>query len=469
MIRRPASLTRQLALLYAAIAAASFAAAGLYLHQSFAAELERQDDIELIGKVELVRHMLSEFSSPEALRRDTHLIVDAMVGHRGLLLDIRSADDRTIVAGAVAAKATAAVPIGTAQTPTLADIRNSTTVDGAPARTISALGRVGSHPQGDDVTIVLVNDRSGTIALLRSYRNRMLAAGTGGALLAGLLGFMVVSRGLRPLTVLATKAAQINIAHLDQRPQLAGGPSELHELVGAFNRMLDRVEEGVTRLSRFSSDLAHELRTPITVLLGETQVALTRQRSPAEYQAILASNVEELERLSRIVNDMLFLATVEDSKIALQRRQLDFGEELQKIAEFLEDLAAEHGLTITVEGDGTGSADPALLRRAVTNVVVNAIGHSLPNGVITLSVSRLSDAVAVTVHNIGPAIPSELQERIFERFFRGDRRRIAGPSFGLGLAIVQSIVHLHGGDVSVISSHEHGTTFRLVFPERATA
>lgn len=464
MSENRASLTRQLALLYAVIAAASFALAGVYLYRSLADQLDKRDEADLLGKVELIRHMLGEVDSQASLRANPHLFLDAMVGHHDLLIVLRSMDGETLATNVQAGTSLpepALVPADRQPVPDdIASWRSST---GASARLVAASGRVGGIA-GEEAHIILARVTSERSLLLLEYRNDALAAAIGGTLLAGLLGFAVITSSLRPLHAIAAKARQISINRLDARLRLDSAPTELQALVVAFNEMLDRVQDGAARLSRFSSDLAHELRTPIAILLGETQVALSQNRSVSAYQALLASNIEELERLSRMVDNMLFLAKADDAKFATHLEWIDLGEELSRIGEYFAGIAAETGLQIAVTGAAMVNADRGLLRRAVSNLLANAIRHTPPHRDVTVSILREQNSIVIAVRNPGPPIPPSLQRRIFERFYRDDDQVANSTSFGLGLAIVRSIMQLHSGTVSVTSSGEKGTEFKLVFP-----
>jgi two-component system heavy metal sensor histidine kinase CusS len=221
--------------------------------------------------------------------------------------------------------------------------------------------------------------------------------------------------------------------------------------------------------------VAHDLRTPISNLLGQTQVTLSKPRSVEEYQSLLASNVEEFERLARMVENMLFLARADNAQVALRKVALDIRAELARIAEYFEGMAEERGVSIRI-GNGQSDADksayrielvadPILFRRAVNNLVANAIRYTPPDGTIDLSFARIENEVIVSVCNPGPAIEREHLSHMFDRFYRADPSRPdSALSAGLGLAIVASIVHLNGGRVQVESNLGDPTVFRLVFP-----
>ncbi|MYM24212.1 heavy metal sensor histidine kinase, partial [Duganella sp. FT135W] len=269
--------------------------------------------------------------------------------------------------------------------------------------------------------------------------------------------------GLRPLRVLAAHAARVTPGASGQRLDAGAAPSELQPLVDALNAMLARLQQSYARLSGFSADLAHEFRTPVTNLLGQSQVMLAQPRSGGEYEQLLVSNIEELERLARMIESMLFLARAGQDDVLLTRQPLVALDELRKVAELYESMAEEHGLRLACSGDGALLADPALLRRALSNLLSNAVRHAQPGSTIELHAAPLAQGVALSVSNCGAPIAAEHAPHLFERFYRADPARSAdGGSTGLGLAIVSAIMDLHGGTATL---HTVGAIarFTLVF------
>jgi two-component system heavy metal sensor histidine kinase CusS len=267
---------------------------------------------------------------------------------------------------------------------------------------------------------------------------------------------------------LARHAHGIGIANLGERLDRHGTPRELQPMIEAFNAMLDRLDRGVTQLSQVSTDMAHELRTPINNLLGETQVALQQNRSVEAYQQLLASNVEELERLTRMLDNMLFLARTDPASALSQRQELDAGDEMQRIADYFEGLAADVGVSIVARGSGVIWAEPMLLRRALANLCANAIKYGAADSTLQVEAIAEPDGSYLRVRNHGATIPPEHLSRLFERFYRADpSRERSAQSNGLGLSIVATIMQLHQGRYSV-SSAEGVTCFELFFPARET-
>ena len=281
----------------------------------------------------------------------------------------------------------------------------------------------------------------------------------------GLLGWFVVRRGLAPLQTIKRQAAAITANRLHTRLPVEAIPLELGDLASTLNDMLSRLEESFQRLSDFSSDLAHELRTPVSNLLTQTQVTLSRARTADEYRDILASNAEEFERLSRMIADMLFLAKAENNQLIPHPEPLELADEVAELLEFYGVLAEEKEIHLSVIGHGTVSGDRLMLRRAISNLLSNALRYTPVGGTVTVRIETQGDeAVKLTVENTGSCIAAEHLPRLFDRFYRTDsaRQRTTEGS-GLGLAITRSILIAHGGDVSV-SSAEGITRFTLSLP-----
>jgi len=318
-------------------------------------------------------------------------------------------------------------------------------------------------------TVQVALDISSDLALLADYRRTLLTVLGVGLLFAAAVGGWLARKGAQPLVEMTESARQVTASRLEERIAVLRWPAELAELALAFNSMLDRLEESFTRLSQFSADLAHELRTPINNLRGETEVALARSRTPAEYQQALASNMEEYERLSRMIDDLLFVARADNPKAVVKPVRFDARKEIDAVRDFYEALAEEQKVDLICEGQAWMNGDPMLFRRAVSNLVANAIQHTLAEGSVRISLYPLdSEALDLRVRDTGSGIASEHLPRVFDRFYRGDSCRPHAPGgSGLGLAIVRSIMHLHGGTASVESLLGHGTTVILKFPAAA--
>ncbi len=338
------------------------------------------------------------------------------------------------------------------------------TARNTPMRGISARAPTGIDGAAP-VVIGVATDISHHEQYMAGFRVTLWSFVAFAALLTGVLGWLAARRGLAPLKAMRQKAESITAQRLHARLAADAVPAELADLATTLNDMLARLEESFRRLSDFSSDLAHEFRTPISNLMTQTQVMLSRPRTPDEYREVLGSNIEEYERLSRMVADMLFIAKADEGQIVPTRERLELEPLVGDLVEFHRLVAEEKGVAIAGEGEGMILGDPLMVRRAIGNLLSNAIRHTPTGGRVSVSVRpSAEDQVEIDVANTGETSPPEHLPRLFDRFYRADPSRAGdGSHSGLGLAIVKSIVEAHGGNISVASAG--GTTcFALRFP-----
>lgn len=292
------------------------------------------------------------------------------------------------------------------------------------------------------------------------------------AFLSGLLGWWAARRGLAPLRLLQQRAASVTASQLDRRLPEESVPRELQGLVRELNRMLERLEEAFRRLSNFSSDLAHEMRTPVSNLLTQTQVALSRARSQQEYQETLASGAEELERLSRMIADMLFLARADNGLSLPSIQDVRLHDEIADLFEFYDALAEEEGVRFRASGQAVVRGNRLMLRRAFSNLISNAIRHAGEGGEVRIHIAERSETVSLTVENTGEPIPRSELPMIFDRFYRAEAARprhgSATGGLGLGLAITRAIIHAHDGEIAADSLGRR-TRFHVILPRSAAA
>jgi two-component system, OmpR family, heavy metal sensor histidine kinase CusS len=319
------------------------------------------------------------------------------------------------------------------------------------------------HPAGKAYTLQLAQDRSSDEQVERNFALLFIVVLFGGVVASALIAIVVTRRGLRPLREMTESLHRIGPDQLKERIGSIGWPHELQPLAIAFDQMLKRLDDSFTRLSQFSADLAHELRTPIANMLGETQVALTRDRTATEYRETLESTVAECERLSRIVDNLLFVARVDAASEPIARKQFDARAEVEKIAEFYQTVADDHHVTITCSGNGQIYADPDLFERAVGNLLDNALRFTPENGSIQIALREKESDFQVAISDNGCGIAPQHLPRVFDRFYRAESSR-SSDGAGLGLALVKSIVDLHGGSALIDSELGRGTTVKLVFP-----
>jgi len=464
----PYSLLRRLTLAFAAVAALVFALTGAYLYRSLSAELTRRDDIEIAGKLNQFLQLARSSGSTTALRADPAVFHEVLLSHPGVYLGIYDAANRPLVEHTDEAGNTLASVIARPEPADAATVAASPFTCAPPGIGTSRCVRAhATLPSGETIQVALARTATDRQSLLESYRVDIWLAAALGALLVGALGYAVASRGLRPVESLGRQTSRIEAHNLNARLDARGGPVELHELATSVNRMLDRLERAFVRLSQFSSDLAHDMRTPLANVISSSQVTLSRARTTDEYEALIDSNIEECERLQRMIENMLFLARTDNARQHLKAVELDAGAELRRLASYFQALADEAGVHLAVQGEAPVVADATLFRRAVSNLASNALEHAQAGSTIELTVSTRPGYAVVEVTNRGAAIPPEQIERIFERFYRIDSSRHgAARNAGLGLAIVKSIIELHRGKVEV-ESRDGRTTFALYFPSRA--
>lgn len=303
--------------------------------------------------------------------------------------------------------------------------------------------------------------------MFSEYRENLLAVLSIGLLASAMIGYGIARKGIRPVQEIASTVRRIRSSTLNERVSTSSLPSELSTLASTFNEMLDHLEDAFARLARFSSDIAHELRTPINNIRGEVEVTLGKARSPEEYREVLGSALEECLRLSRMIDSLLFLARAENPQTEIRREMLDVGEELSAVREFYDAAAGEAGvqLELAVSGAIAAQLDRTLFQRAVGNLIENALAHTNPGGHVRMEAIRDNGTLRVSVSDDGCGIPPEHIPRIFDRFHRVDPARSKnGGGAGLGLAIVKGIANLHGGDTQIESSVGHGTRVTLHVP-----
>jgi len=452
-VKRSASLTLRLTLLFATASTVVLLLLGTLIARAVEQHFEEQDLEVLSGKLELARHALEKVRSAEQMNAIAQLLDDSLVGHHGLAVVVKAPDGEILFA-------TRAADFPQALLARESDVLRPlvwTSAQGTPMRGITARVRTGLTAAAPAI-VAVATDISHHQQFMRSFRVTLWSFVVLAALLTGLLGWIAVRRGLSPLRAIRHEAEAITAQRLDSRLALAAVPADLADLVDTLNAMLARLEASFRRLSDFSSDLAHELRTPVSNLLTQTQVTLARPRAAEDYRDVLASNVEEFERLSRMIADMLFIAKADEGQIVPSREPITLDRVADDLVEFFRLVADDKGVALTRTGSGRIIGDTPMIRRAISNLLSNALRHTERGGRIEIVIAALTSGhVRVVVANSGETIAASQLPRLFDRFYRADPSRSGeGTHFGLGLAIVKSIVEAHGGDVTVESAA--GTT-----------
>jgi len=337
--------------------------------------------------------------------------------------------------------------------------------DGHSFRAVTAQASVGQSGRTWAAQVAI--DRGYDELLLADYRKWLWGVLALAVVLCPLVGYRIARRGMRPLQEIAETARRTGSATLDARIEPEGYPVELAALAETFNAMLGRLEDSFRRLTQFSADIAHELRTPINNLRGEAEVALTRARSVDEYREVLTSCLEESVQLSDLIGDLLFLARTEKPGMNLKRERVCVRQELTAVYEYHEAAAVEAGVELSVDcvDELIFPLDRGLLQRAIGNLVANAFAHTSAGGKVVLGATADGGRLRIEVSDTGIGIPREDLPRVFDRFYRVDRSRSSnGANVGLGLAIVKGIVVLHGGWTEIESEVGRGTSIALIFP-----
>jgi len=443
------SVTLRLTLLFATVSTTVLLLLGLLIGSLVERHFEELDMALLDGKLTLLRHALAKVHSTADLAALPRQLEDSLVGHHGLAVIVLDAAGAALYA-TEGASFPPELLAGADHQPLLPSRWND------PEQN-AYRGIAARLPTGIDGTAPLVvgisTDLSHHEHFMHSFNAALWTVMGLAALLTGFLGWIAARRGLAPLREISRSAAAITANRLDRRLAVESIPLELAEVAQTLNEMLARLEESFRRLSDFSSDLAHELRTPVSNLLTQTQVTLSRTRTLAEYQDVLASNAEEFERLSRMIADMLFLAKSDNDLIVPHREKVDLAAEVASLLEFYEALAEEKGVRLKVAGNGIVGGDRLMLRRAISNLLSNAVRHTPEQGSLTVTIDdSAGSTVLLSVENTGASIAPEHLPRLFDRFYRVDAsRQRFGEGAGLGLAITRSIARAHGGDVAAYS------------------
>jgi two-component system heavy metal sensor histidine kinase CusS len=448
---RRLSLSSRLALLFAACTAVVSLFAGVLFSRASEAHFIELDQQLLDGKLIGLRRALHDIQSSE---REVKL-ADELSRQADLSLRITGSDGQRLYDSA------SRLPDTLPQTPGLSTLND----DGTDYRVLNAPLFV-DKPDSPQLTLLL------DITHHQHFLQRMqhliwLTVGLS-ALATALLGAWAARSGLRPLRRMSAVASGVSAQSLNARLPEENMPPELAEMAHSFNAMLGRLDDSFQRLSAFSADIAHELRTPLSNLLTHTQVTLTRPRPIEDYREALHSNLEELQWMAQLVNDMLYLAKADHGLLVPKCEPLELAEEVDFLLDFFAPLAEDSQIGLSREGSAIFKGDRNMLRRAFSNLLDNALRFTPPAGQIRVLIVDATDGVCLRFENTGDRISETLLPRLFDRFYRADPARRKGDSehAGLGLAITRSIVQAHGGEISCTSSQQW-TSFIVQFDKCA--
>lgn len=454
-MRRP-SLTLRLTLAFTLLVALCSALVSVSLYRALSGELIWRDNQTLLNRGAQLRQLLLDGAEPRSLP----LYFNRMMDTRQDILRISRPDGSVIVD---INQANVRVPPIAASAPgaALSDalLHAWQTPQGVTATGMALTGRDAQGP----VIIMVARVAAEREQVLEAYRRQSLFISLTAMVLAVIISPLLIRKSLGAIKKLSQQTAQTHSQALEPLP-LDTLPVELLPLGRSLNIMRQRLAEDFTRLTQFADDLAHELRTPVNILLGQNQVMLQRPRSAQEYEALLAGNIEELEQMTRLIENILFLSRADHRNVALDKQRLDAQAFIQSTVDFLEPLAEEKHIRVEIDAQGELCADRLLLQRTLTNLLTNALRHTADNGQINITARSTGATATLSVAN--PGEPITEPEQLFRRFWRADNARQT-PGAGLGLAISQAIVKLHGGEIAF--HHRQGwNTFTLSLPAADT-
>jgi two-component system heavy metal sensor histidine kinase CusS len=456
------SLTARISLYFAAAACLVLLTTGYVLTHVVETHFVEGDRHELNGKLELIQNLFKHARSQTEVDQLPQQLHDALVGHHGLMVEVTDA------AGSIwYATPSAASPrtLQQACNKPLAECNYGALLQwkegGVGYRGIATPITAGN---GKSYIVALAQDIQQHEFFMGKFRSVLAVAIALAILATASLGWAVTRWGLSPLRQVTDKVAGISAQRLTDYLPTTRLPIELKPLATAFNAMLARLDDSFQRLSEFSSNIAHELRTPISNLMTQTQVALSSARDRDEYKEILYSSLEEYERMAQMVGDMLYLAQTDNGLVKPGMTKVDLAVETQGLLDYFEAWAEERYVSLVQTGAASVTGDRLMLRRALSNLISNAIRHTPQGQTVKISFDSYEDKAIVSVENPGMEIPAEHLPKLFDRFYRVDpSRQRKGDGAGLGLAIVKSIVEAHGGSISVSSSNK-ATRFQISLP-----
>jgi two-component system heavy metal sensor histidine kinase CusS len=454
----PGSLRVRLTALIVFHASVAFAISGFAVYEAMMSRVEANAAEQMEDVMSALDAQLSGLKSTAEISRNPDVWKEHVHGREYMALAIFDMTGKAILATRGFRDYSRVLDVQTPHNPV--SLSTPTTA----LRYLVTIVPLGVHDKAA-VRVVVQYDSNEERELVRSNIETLFITEMVGILLAAISTYGVTMLGLSPLSRVVTRAEEMSINRLRQPlPKLANS-GELLELGQAFNGMLARLDDSFTRLNEFSSNLAHDLRTPLTNLRAAAQVALAQTRAAPEYREVIESSLSEYERLSRMIDDMLFLARAERADLVLSIREFDAAAEAGHVVGFYESLARASNITIDIRGEGFIYADLLLYQRAVSNLLANSIAYAPRHSTIDVECREEPGAVMVLLTDRGPGVAPPHAERIFERFYRTGqaRQNDISSGAGLGLAIVKSIMDLHCGSCGVKSDPAIGTTFWLRF------
>lgn len=446
------SITARLTTLFALTSAVVLLSLGVLIAESLDSHFANEDYASLAERIELIEKIGVD-STEENLRSKLDV---ALRNYPGFIAQVSTNSGEKLYA---TGEFDFSLPIKLARTRT----KFGWTQEGKQYRGIVHWGDYPTSP-GGKIHIILGLNTAIHEHFMDSFTQTLFAFVFAAAAISGILGLWAARKGLAPIRAMAARAKAVSANQLHERMPVERVPVEMAELATTLNAMLERLQRDFQRLSDFSSDIAHELRTPITNMMTQTHVTLTYTRTANQYQEILASNAEEMQRLARMISDMLFLAKTENGLNLPNGEKVDLAIEVDALIEFYEALAEDNDLKLHMSGQGFVFGDKLMIRRALSNLLSNAVRYAFPSSTIEIAILATPEFTNVSVANKGVGITQEQIGSIFDRFYRADKSRTRPDSegVGLGLSITKAIMLAHGGKIEA-SSVGQDTTFTLRF------
>ncbi|WP_434777628.1 Cu(+)/Ag(+) sensor histidine kinase [Neisseria sp. Ec49-e6-T10] len=454
-VKRPLSLILRLTLFIGVANVLIFLVFGWFIERSVEQHFDEQDILELNLVIQSIQkvfnsHLVTD-NQYDPIRKDLDSILD---NHRSIAIRIFQASkiiyqsDQVVVPETYLQQANNHIQFYTWQA------QNK--------QYHIALKAMNQNNSRIPYTVMVVMDKEFHLHYIHEFRRHLWAVMLSSSLVMILVSCLLVYHGLTPLRRINTQIQRIGSEQLHLRLS-ENVPRELIGLVSSFNHMIERIEDVFQRQSNFSADIAHEMRTPITNLTTQTQIALSQARSTEEYREILYSNLEEYGRLAKMINDMLFLAQADSKLLIPEKTKISLKAELENLFDYFEAWAEDRDVTLTLLGDvSTIDGDRLMIRRALSNLLSNAIRYTPKGQSVTVTLSVQEQTVCICVQNLGKTISKEHLSHLFDRFYRVDQsRQRNGEGAGIGLAIVQSIIEAHEGSISVTSTN--GLTQFIIF------
>lgn len=429
---------------------------GIFVNQHVVNYFYQQNQKEIEGKIQLIENLFQQKPSNFKDGLD-----EALIGHDNLVIQIKLANGQTIY-NKKNNHADLSQLIQTKNGQWINWKNKDQSYQGIMVNKVLRYGETNQNMQ-----IIAAIEVTDNFYFLHSFKRQLLMIGLLGVIGLMFLGWLATWQGLGPIRNMARLSENISANNLSNRLDLKNIPIELAPLATAFNDMLDRLEISVDKLSAFSSDLAHEIRTPINNLMMQTQVSLTKPRTIEQYQDVLFSNLEEYEHLAKMISDMLFLAKSDHNLALKSKKNIDLAQEMKILFEYFEAFASDKNIHLEQSGQAHIEAEPAMIRRAFNNLISNAIKYGEADSILQIQLSEDAQNSVILIKN---KVPAEMQtltplqlSRFFDRFYRLDSsRHKVEDGTGLGLAITKSIIEIHDAEIDVFIEGEN-IVFRIIF------